>query len=339
MKILTKILIKRFLFYFFVLNGIFSLIVISSQMLSLPSVFYHINIFRFLESLILINLSFFKLQLLFSFGIAFLLLGISIRENREIYAIYSSGISKSFFRKIIITLSILVAVFSALVSFYIVPKANRERTKFITVNVKKYFLDAIQPKNFKNLPGNYIIYISKKNKNNMKDILIYNKKTGYLITAQNAILNGNYLTLLNGIVQIPSKEGFSVLKYEKYIFNLEIEYLKSYSFKDFELKNLLALTKSNIKEEKLKAISVIFERIGYIIPFFFLGIIGFFLGISISKDKDFLLALFLTILIIYISINYYLIKLIQKGSLNPLLYIFIITVILFSISHYLYKKN
>jgi len=339
MKLLTKFLLKRFTFYFLTIFGIFSLIIISSQMLHLPSVFFHINILRFLESLALINLSFLKLQFLFSFSLSFLFLGISIKENREIYAIYSLGVPQTYFMRFITYISILGVISSIFISFMIVPKANRERIKFITVNVKKYFLDSLQPGNFVKLPGNYTIYITDKNNKEMKNILIYNKQNRYLITAKKAYFKGTNLTLLNGILQIPSKEGFNILKYERYIFDLKIEYLKNYSITDFRLKDLIKLTKSKVKKEKQKAISVISERIGYIIPFLFIGTIGFFIGLKLNKEKDFILFIFLLFLVVYISLNYYLLKLIENGKIVPFVYILFIALILGFSSVYLYKKN
>ncbi len=339
MKLFYKYLTKRFLYNFFIFLGIISLLIISSQMLNLPSVLYHLNLFRFFQSILLINISFLKLQFLFAYTLSFLFLGYYLRDNKEIYAIYSAGISKNHFLKFIIVLNIFASILAIFISLYIVPKANRERVKFITVNVKKYFLESIQPGNFTTLPGNYTVYIAEKDNEKMKNIVIYNQKNGFLITAKEALFKNTNLILHNGILQVPSKHGFNALSYEKYIFDLNIEYEKNYSIEDFKLENLLSIAVSSNNKEKLKAIAVISERISYVLPFLFIPIAFFFLGLNVSKDRDFILAAALGFLIVYISINYYLVKLIEKGNISPAVYFMLILVLLGLITFWFYKKD
>ncbi len=339
MKLFYKYLAKKFFYYFLTFLGIISLLIISSQMLNLPSILYHLDIFKFFQSILLINISFLKLQFLFAYALSFLFLGYYLRENREIYAIYSAGISKNNFLKFIIGLNIIAVVVGLFISLYVVPKANRERIKFITVNVKKYFLEALQPKNFTTLPGDYIVYVSDKDKEKMKNVVIYNQKNGFLITAKKAFFKGTNLILYEGMLQVPSKHGFNALIYKRYIFDLNIEYEKKYSIEDFRLKDLLTIAVSSNNSEKLKAIAVLSERIAYVLPFLFIPTMFFFIGLNISKDRDFILSVALGILVIYISINYYLIKLIEKGNISPIIYFILITFILLLITLYFYKKN
>ncbi|HEV09142.1 MAG TPA: LptF/LptG family permease, partial [Sulfurihydrogenibium azorense] len=94
MKILHRYIFKNFVKRFFILIGIFSIVITSSQLLHLPNFAYGMNILDFLNLLILIDVSFLKYQILFGFFIAWLLVGIHIRESNEIYAIYSLGVSK-----------------------------------------------------------------------------------------------------------------------------------------------------------------------------------------------------------------------------------------------------
>ena len=338
MKLLYRYLAKKSAVYFIVLISIFSILVISSQMLNLPSAIYHINIFRFIQSLMLINLSFFKIQLLFSYSLAFLFLGYSLREQNQIYAIYSSGISKLNFLKVFFLIGILASLTAFIVSFFIVPYANKERVKFITTNVQKYFLESINPRNFTKLPGDYIIYVSQKKKNNFYNTMIYNRKNGFLITAKRAVFDKSNLVLFRGILQLPGKKGFTVLTYDKYVLDLKINYKKNLSFEGFSFQDLVSLIKTGNKKEKLKAIATISERIGYTVPFVFFSSLFFFLGLGIKKDRDFILGTGIFLLIVYLSINYYMVKLIEKGIIFPLIYFLVLLAICVLPLIFFYKK-
>lgn len=339
MKLLDKYVYKKFIAYEFSLIILFSILVVASQVMHLPSVFYHIGIFQFILSLLLINISFFKLQYFIATTLAFFFTGINLKETREIIAIKSIGISKKYLLSLIFKISIVLALLSILFSFFIIPKANRERVKFITKSVRNYYMESVQPKNFFKFPGDSVIYIEDKNKNQFIDIFLFSKKDGRLITAKNAFIKNGLLILENGLMQIPSKKGFSVLKFEKYEFKLYINYKKDYTYDDFELKKLIELTLSPNKNEKNKAYSIIFERIGYVIPFFFFGIIAFFIGIGIEKDKEILLGGIILFTILYIFVNFYLLKLIEKGYLNSLVYLVIISLIMYVSAIYSYKKG
>lgn len=339
MKLLDKYVYKKFIAYEFSLIILFSVLVVASQVMHLPSVFYHIGIFQFIASLLLINISFFKLQYFIATILAFFFTGINLRETREIIAIKSLGISKKYLLSLIFKISIILALLSILFSFFIIPKANRERAKFITESVRNYYMESVQPKNFFKFPGDTVIYIEDKNKNQFVDVFLFSKKDGRLITAKKAFMKNGLLILEKGLIQIPSEKGFSVLKFEKYELKLDVNYKKDYTYDDFKLKKLIELTSSSNKDEKNKAYSVIFERIGYIIPFLFIGIIAFFIGVGIEKEKEILLGAIILFFILYTFVNFYLLKLIEKGVLNPFLYLAVISLIMYISAVYSYKKG
>lgn len=339
MKILDKYIYKRFLAYEIGLLSLFSILIISSQIMHLPSVFYHIGILQFVGSLFLINISFLKLQYFIATTLAFFFTGIHLKESREIIAIKSLGVSKKYLLKLILKTSIILIIFAVIFSFFLVPKANRERAKFITDSVRNYYMEAIQPKNFFKFPGDSVIYVEDKQNNTFKDIFLFSKKDGRLITAEEAYLKNSILILKKGLIQIPSKDGFSILKFKKYELKLDINYKKDYTYDDFKLKKLIKLAFSKDKDEKNKAIAVIFERIGYIIPFFFIGIISFFLAVGIEKEKEILLGSIILFIIAYTFTNFYLLKLVEKGILNPIFYLSGIILILTGLAVYLYKRG
>jgi Predicted permeases len=159
MKILDKYLIKLFFKNFLLLIGLFSLIITSSQLLHLPSFAYSMNIIDFSKLLFLIDISFIKYQLLFAFFISWLLVGISLRDKNEIYAVYSAGISKKQLLKPVFIMTIIFVIIAFVFSTVIVPSANRERYKFLTYKVKSYILENVSPKNFSKINDNVSVYV------------------------------------------------------------------------------------------------------------------------------------------------------------------------------------
>ncbi|WP_029519779.1 LptF/LptG family permease [Persephonella sp. IF05-L8] len=339
MKILYRYISWNLIKNFLLLIGFFSIVIVSSQLLHLPSVLYHIGFFKFLQVLFFVNLSFLKYQVFFGFFIASLIVGYSLRENREIYAIYSSGISRGQLISPVLWLSIVFVVVAGVISLFLVPYANRERAQFITVNVKQHILDSISEKNFMKLSERLTIYVDKKNENSMEDIFIYNGNGGLSISAKEATFKGNHIILKNGYIQIPSQEGFNFLKFEKYDFDLSVDYMKKYEFEDLENKKLIEFIKGKDNKQKNRAIAVLTDRVLFTIPFLFIGIIGLLMGIQIEKSRDTLIGIAVIISIIYMTFNTYFIKLIQKGNLHPAIYLIVVIGYFGVILFWLYRKK
>ncbi len=338
MKILHKYLVFNILKNFLMLFGVFSVVIISSQLLHIPSIFYHAKLEDFFKLLILINLSFLKFTLLFGFFVASALLGNSLRENREIYAIYSAGISLKQLLKPIFVLSVIFSILALIISLFVVPYANRERAKFITWSVKKYFLDAIQEKNFTKLTDNIIVYAEKKKKNSFENIFFFNKKTGEIITADKAYFEGLNFNLENGSIQIPKENGFNLLIFKEDKFSINVDYEKRFTIEDFSNRELLKIAKSDDRLNK-KALSILVDRITFPIPFLFIGVLGFLIGIKSRKGKDYVLSVVIIISIVYIVLDFYLLKLISKGKLNPVILFAVILSYFYALVYYFYKKR
>ncbi len=336
MKILYRYISIKIFKYFFVLIGIFSLIIVSSQLLHLPSIVYYAGFLKFLQILLFVNFSFFKYQIFFGFFIASLLTGFSLRENREIYAVYSSGITKNQMLLPVFSVSVFFAFAALIFSLFVIPYANRERAHVITENVKRHVLDSIVEKNFMKISEDITIYVNKKKGTTLEDVFIHNRKKGITITAKKALLNQNSLTLENGYIQISGKKGFNLLRFKKYSFTVDVKYIKKYEFEDIDNRTLLSMLNS---KDKNRALSVLSDRIFFGIPFIFIGFIGFLIGIQLDKSRDSLISIAIIISIIYLTINTYLVKMVQKGTVSPVVYGTVITVYFAFLAVYFYRKK
>jgi len=334
MKILDKYLINLFFKNFILLIGLFSLIITSSQLLHLPSFAYSMNIIDFSKLLFLIDISFIKYQLLFAFFISWLLVGISLRDKNEIYAVYSAGISKKQLLKPVFIMTFIFVIIAFVFSTVIVPSANRERYKFLTYKVKSYILENVSPKNFSKINDDVSVYVEKKKKTTFYNILIYNASNGYLITAKEGMFISNNLILKDGYIQLPSEKSFDTIKYEKYTFSLDVSYIKEISMEDFKTKDLLKLA----VEEDSKVLSILADRFYFIIPFMFLGFIGFLSGINTYRSKETLLTFAVSLSIGYMVLNYYFLKIIEK--MPALFFVYpIVLVVIFYLVYKLQEKD
>ena len=336
MKIFDKYLIGSFLKNFLILIGLFSLIITSSQLLHLPSFAYSMNIIDFIKLLFLVDISFIKYQILFAFFISWLLVGVSLRDKNEIYAIYSAGISKKQLLKSVFITTVIFTVIAFIFSTVIVPSANRERYKFLTYKVKNYILENVSPKNFSKINDNVSVYVENKDKNTFYNILIYNSSNGYLITAKEGVFISNNLILKDGYIQLPSQRSFDTIKYEKYTFSLDVSYIKEVSIQDFRTKELLDLA---FEEGNGKILSILADRFYFIIPFIFLGFIGFISGISTYRSKETLLTFAIGLSIGYMILNYYFLKLIEMFSILFFLYPLLLILIFYLLYKFLDKMK
>ncbi|NPA51955.1 MAG: LptF/LptG family permease [Aquificae bacterium] len=337
MKRLYKYTLTRFLRNFLVIIGIFSLVIISSQLLNLPSSVYRTNIFYFLQVLLFLNLSFFKIQLISSYLIASILTGYSFRETREIYAIYSTGISKKALFVPIGLVTVFITIFAYISSFFLVPWANRERSKIYTISVREHLIEEIQEKNFFTLDKNMVIYVHNKEKYQFNRIFIYNKDKGQIVSAKEGIIKGNGIILKNGFIQIPQEKSFNALKFGEYQLFFDIKYVKRYSINYYKNSELIKIFKSG-SQNAFKALSILVDRFNYGLAFLFLGFLGFAMGIAFYKDRDMLIAIGVVILVVYTAIGFYFAKLIEKGSINPAFYPIFTVVFLGFLTWYFYRK-
>ncbi len=321
MKILDKYLIKNFTVRFFTLMGIFSIVITSSQLLHLPSFAYGMNLIDFSQLLILMGISFLKYQILFGFFISWLLVGIHLRENNEIYAIYSLGVSQKQLLKPVFITTIVFSIVALLISNFLVPYSNRVITKFLTVKVKNYVLESIQPKNFSKINESISVYVENKEENTLKNVIIYNKSNKFLVTAKEGNFYQNKLILNDGYIHIPSDKSFNVIKYEKYSFNLDTSYIKDIPMEDYKSSQLTEVFLSKGQEYK-KAFAVLVDRIFFVVPFIFIGFIGFLSGLNLYKSKESLLSFVISVSIFYMLMSYFFVKLIEKNILFSLVYLF-----------------
>lgn len=338
MKILDKYLIKNFTKKFLILIGIFSIVITSSQLLHLPSFAYGMNFIDFLNLLLLIDVSFLKYQILFGFFISWLLVGIHLKESNEVYAIYSLGVSQKQILKSVFITTALFSTVVLVISTFLVPYANRERAKFLTVKVKNYILESVQPKNFTKINENISVYVEDKKENTLKNVIIYNKSNRYLVTAKEGIFYQDKIVLSNGYIHIPSEKSFNVLKYEKYSFNLDTSYIKDIPLEDYKTSQLTQVFLSKGPDNE-KAFAVLVDRFFFVIPFLFIGFIGFLSGLNLSHTKEVLLTFTISVSIFYMLINYFFIKLIEKNILFAPIYLTVLLVFFFTILKFIWKKE
>lgn len=339
MKILYIYISRQFIKNFLILIGIFSLIVVSSQMLHLPKFVYSMNITDFFGILSLLSLSFAKFQILFGFFIAWLLVGIKLRESNEIYAIYSSGIEKIQILKPVFIWGIIFSIIALTFSTVISPYANRERAKFLTLKVKSYLLDSIQPQSFSKVSENVYVYVNKKEKSRFYGVILQNLSNGFLITAKSGYFKENYVILEDGYIQIPSENSYSLMNFKKYSFSIDVSYLKEAALEDIGTYDIIFMLGKIDTEKKNKLLAILSDRIFFPIPFMFMGLMGFMGGLILQKSKELLLTSVIFVGILYMILNYAFVKMIEKSYIFALIYPVVLILLFGFITIKLYKNQ
>lgn len=337
MKLLYLYISKQFLKTFFLLVSIFTLVVVSSQMLHLPKFVYSMSLVDFAGIILLLNLSFAKLQILFGFLIAWLLTSIRIRENNEVYAIYSLGVSKTDIIKPAILWGLVFAVLGLMFSAVISPYANRERAKFLTVKVRSYLLETIQPQAFSKVSENIYIYVDRKEGSSFSRIIIQNLSNGFLVTAKRGYFSENFVILEEGYIQIPAQESYSIMNFKRYSFNIDVSYTKDIAMEDIKTSQLIKMLQGS--PEKKKALAVLTDRLVFPVPFLFAGVISFLAGISFHRSKETLLGMTILGGMGYVLLNHISVKLVEKTAAAAAIYPVLLVVLMVFILRKIYKPR
>lgn len=337
MKLLYRYISKQFVKNFFILILIFSMVILSSQMIHLPKFVYSMNFFDLIRILLLLNLSFAKFTVLFGFFIAWLFVGIKLKENNEVYAIYSLGVGKRELLKPVVIWSVIFSILAIVFSVTLSPYANRERVKFLTAKVKLYLLDSLQQKSFSKVNEKVYVYIDKKEDNRFEKIVLQNKSNGFLITAKRGSFQGNYVILEDGYIQIPTEDSYRLMKFSRYSFSLDVSYLKKVAVEDLETSEVIKrIGEGSVNTNKM--FSILIDRFSFFIPFMFVGFIGFVSGLSLQRSKEALLSLAVSIGIFYMLTNYLFVKLTEKDILFGFLYPSVLLAGFLGITFYLLRK-
>ena len=316
---LNKYLINNFFNLFITLFGI--LFIISSMILLLTisnvTVMLKINMteFLYLYFLSLPQIIFFTLPI--TFFITSTLAISKLFENSELISVLSLGINPKKILKPFLILSIFITILSLIITFLSIPSSTILYRNFI--NIKKdesnfNFKASSTGEKF----GNWNIFIDKKIKNINKNIVMFNNKDNYFITANKAktYKKGNYfvLELFNGNLYKKDNKIY-MLKFDKLDINqkLNIKKLSLESIKDY-------ISKYPKKLNKYFIISF-FPLIAY----FFIAGISFFHN-RYQKNHS-------IIYTIIVSIAYYVTAFVTYKNLYAIFYvipIFIIIGIIFT---------
>lgn len=338
MKILYLYISKQFLKSFALLISIFTLVVVSSQMMHLPKFVYSMNLIDFGKIILLLNLSFAKLQIFFGFFIAWLLVGIKLKDSNEVYAIYSLGVKKFDLIKPAILWGTVFTLVALLFSTILSPYANRERAKFLTVKVRSYLLESIQPQAFSKVSNSIYIYVDKKKNNRFSGIIIQNLSNGFIITAKDGYFMENFVMLEDGYIQIPTQDSYSVMSFKRYSFSIDVSYLKDISLEDMETTKLIKMILTD-NQAKYKALAVITDRFTFPIPFLMVGAIGFLTGASFYRLKETLLGIAIIAGVLYVFLNHLFLKLIEKNPFIAIIYPAILSILLVAMLRKIYKSG
>ncbi len=150
-------------------------------------------------------------------------------KSNEITILKNSGLTKFQISKPIISLAILASIFCFIISFYLMPFANKQLRLMRIDFANNYASLAFNPKTFETI-NNLTIYIKDRDENNRLYGIMLNdersKKNSITITAESGDIvaqdSSVYLYMENGTVQRYNydKNSTEILSFDSYVFNL-----------------------------------------------------------------------------------------------------------------------
>ena len=147
-----------------------------------------------------------KLLLLSFFLSIYYILGL-YEDKNQLIIFWVNGITKKEFLNKLIYLSFFFAVFSLILSYFVVPFTQDKARSFIRDSNLDFFPSLIKPKKFIDTVENLTIFLDEKNNDSMKNILIKDSSIiggSQLIISKSGNIIGNnqakYLSLNDGII-------------------------------------------------------------------------------------------------------------------------------------------
>ena len=168
-----------------------------------------------------------KLLLLSFFLSVYYILGV-YEDKNQLIIFWINGITKTEFLNKLIYLSIIYALFSLMLSYFLVPYTQDKARSFIRNSNLDFFPSLIKPKKFIDTVENLTIFLDEKNKNHMKKILIKDSSIeggSQLIISKSGKIIGNdnekYLSLNDGIIiNYGKSKKLTYFNFEQSNFNL-----------------------------------------------------------------------------------------------------------------------
>ena len=168
-----------------------------------------------------------KLLLLSFFLSVYYILGV-YEDKNQLIIFWINGITKIEFLNKLIYLSIIYALFSLILSYFLVPYTQDKARSFIRNSNLDFFPSLIKPKKFIDTVENLTIFLDEKNKNHMKKILIKDSSIeggSQLIISKSGKIIGNdnekYLSLNDGIIiNYGKSKKLTYFNFEQSNFNL-----------------------------------------------------------------------------------------------------------------------
>ena len=147
-----------------------------------------------------------KLLLLCFFLSVYYILGV-YEDKNQLIIFWVNGITKKEFLNKLIYLSVFFALFSLILSYFIVPYTQDKARSFIRDSNLDFFPSLIKPKKFIDTVENLTIFLNEKKDDSMKNILIKDSSVvrgSQLIISKYGKIIGNdqakYLSLNDGII-------------------------------------------------------------------------------------------------------------------------------------------
>lgn len=227
---------------------------------------------------------------LICFAISMFFLFNKLEESKEITIFWFSGIDKNTIVNLSLIIGIVCLIINLILSSYIAPLSSLIGRKVLASSSFTLINSLVKEQNFNNPLKGLTIYVEKNdNKGNLNNIFIYEKDRTIIANSGRVLVDKNeknYLELLNGITQEKINNKINIINFKKTLFDYSKYKLRNTSVPKYSERDLkwLITNSNNTKNQKVNEIrEEINKRI--IKPFLILIITLLSCFLLISKNK------------------------------------------------------
>ncbi len=268
--------------------------------------------------------------------------------DKELVIMSGSGLSSKDLILPAKKLTLIVTIFSFLMTFFIAAKFETKYKNFLMDSKNAIASFVLKDGEFTEVTDNLTIYVKSQTSNVLKNIFIYDnrdKDKKRVIVAEKGIMSSEdkniYISLLNGSVQEEYNNKISVGKFEKYTADLGViakHYTRSRSIKEY---TIVELIKQVIAGDYERSFKELYKRIVepiYNLIFVFFALIAIFKTPYQRTRSSLNIFIASAVALLFKILTIYSYRFIPGRIYNFFIFLFIIIVMIFLLKKFLEDK-
>jgi lipopolysaccharide export system permease protein len=229
MKIIHKYIFIEILPIFIISNIFFVFLLLHDKLISLADLFFARNVpgYLIIQTIIYYLPSFLIITIPTSVLLATMIGFSRLSMDSELIVLKASGASTRLIAVPTLIFGLFAFSFSLLMSTYLMPLGNKLAINNLILIAKSVSIDDLKPNQlYQDIPGMVIFVKDKDKKNNLKNVIVIDKKTSTISSAKSGKIisgDGEIIFILNdGKILSKQPDGYSAISFNNFMINIPI---------------------------------------------------------------------------------------------------------------------